>query len=727
MFLLEDLDMRAHIVALVAAFLVCGLSTARPQGSAGEITITILYDNTVFTPGTTADWGFSCFIQGGGDTILYDAGANGAILLANADTLGMNLSSAKKIFLSHDHYDHAGGLTSALAKAPGLPVFVGALFAPSVVEAIAHDGGQPMPVTGPVEVSSGRYSTGELHSSIGVYEHSLVMDTDSGLVVVVGCSHPGIIEILKRVKAGLGREIFAVFGGFHLLDLTQPQVETIIGELRNLGVRKCGATHCTGEGPIQWISQAYGSDFLPMGVGQVLRFSASTIPLNGAAMWISSAAVNFGDVELGGKQDTVALTVENITPRPLIVSEISHSDTTFQLLGIPQLPVTILSGIPLVVRAVFHPIASVSYTDTVRIVSDDAMSPARVIPMSGEGFVVAPALENSLYGFGGQTDSGNVRIVDPATGAARLVGPSNCVQIVGASISPSAGEIVALAPSGSSTALVRLSASGGHFATIAQWPSLGWKGIAFRKDTLYVTRSSRMYRWDAKNLAGTLVATFPVQYVFSGLAYRSRQDDFMASVGGIGSATDSLYKIDPSTWTITAVGSLGMKHVVGIVSDDAENLFGVLTSGTSESVLLRIDPGSGAATTIGTMGAAGIMALASRGVVTGAGMPDVLPAVFWLSQNYPNPFNPSTTIMYALPERSYVRLTVFNTLGQQVATLVQGEQEAGYHEVQFDGSGLASGVYLYRLQVRGSDSAAPRDSKSGAGEFVQTRKLVLLQ
>ncbi len=89
-----------------------------------------------------------------------------------------------------------------------------------------------------------------------------------------------------------------------------------------------------------------------------------------------------------------------------------------------------------------------------------------------------------------------------------------------------------------------------------------------------------------------------------------------------------------------------------------------------------------------------------------------VPVSFRLEQNYPNPFNPSTTIRYGLPNRSYVTLTVFNPLGQQVATLVQDEQEAGYHEVQFDASGLASGVYLYRLQ---------------AGDFVQTRKLVFVR
>ena len=83
-----------------------------------------------------------------------------------------------------------------------------------------------------------------------------------------------------------------------------------------------------------------------------------------------------------------------------------------------------------------------------------------------------------------------------------------------------------------------------------------------------------------------------------------------------------------------------------------------------------------------------------------------------LEENFPNPFNPSTSIRYALPNKLHVTLTVFNTLGQQVATLVNEVQEAGYHEVRFDGSGLASGVYFYRLR---------------AGDFVQSRKLVLLK
>jgi hypothetical protein len=98
-----------------------------------------------------------------------------------------------------------------------------------------------------------------------------------------------------------------------------------------------------------------------------------------------------------------------------------------------------------------------------------------------------------------------------------------------------------------------------------------------------------------------------------------------------------------------------------------------------------------------------------------------------LAQNYPNPFNPSTTIRYGLPNSSHVTLTVFNTLGQQVGLLQDGEQEAGYHEIRFDGKNFSSGVYFYRIQVRPLDSAIGRDSKGGAGDFVATKRLLLLK
>ncbi len=88
------------------------------------------------------------------------------------------------------------------------------------------------------------------------------------------------------------------------------------------------------------------------------------------------------------------------------------------------------------------------------------------------------------------------------------------------------------------------------------------------------------------------------------------------------------------------------------------------------------------------------------------------PRSFELSQNFPNPFNPSTTIRYGLSHKSVVQLTVYSTLGQSVSTLVNGEQEAGYHDVKFNGTNLSSGVYFYRIEM---------------GSFVQTRKLLIIR
>jgi hypothetical protein len=98
------------------------------------------------------------------------------------------------------------------------------------------------------------------------------------------------------------------------------------------------------------------------------------------------------------------------------------------------------------------------------------------------------------------------------------------------------------------------------------------------------------------------------------------------------------------------------------------------------------------------------------GVPTTVLEPGTLPGEFSLHQNYPNPFNPSTTIRYALPDASVVRLVVYDLLGRAVAVLAEGMKEAGLHETLFDAAGLPSGVYFYRLQ---------------AGGFAATKKLAL--
>ncbi|MBI5476358.1 MAG: T9SS type A sorting domain-containing protein [Ignavibacteriales bacterium] len=105
-------------------------------------------------------------------------------------------------------------------------------------------------------------------------------------------------------------------------------------------------------------------------------------------------------------------------------------------------------------------------------------------------------------------------------------------------------------------------------------------------------------------------------------------------------------------------------------------------------------------------------------VITDIKETGMIPTTYSLSQNYPNPFNPSTTIKYALPQASHVSLSVYNTLGQRIALLVDEMQEAGYHEVNFDASGLTSGVYFYHIQAGEQNSWKA---------YTETKKLLLMK
>jgi 7,8-dihydropterin-6-yl-methyl-4-(beta-D-ribofuranosyl)aminobenzene 5'-phosphate synthase len=99
--------------------------------------------------------------------------------------------------------------------------------------------------------------------------------TDEGLVVVTGCAHPGIVEIVRRAKALSGDPFYLVLGGFHLGGKSRREMEGILSEFRRLGVRKVAPCHCTGEQAIRMFRQEYGEDYLQAGAGRVIRVLAS--------------------------------------------------------------------------------------------------------------------------------------------------------------------------------------------------------------------------------------------------------------------------------------------------------------------------------------------------------------------------------------------------------------------------------------------------------------------
>jgi hypothetical protein len=126
-----------------------------------------------------------------------------------------------------------------------------------------------------VKICKDVYSTGNLTGIIN--EQSLVLDTPDGLVVITGCAHPGIVIILQKVIQLFSKNIYMVIGGFHMSDsaaFPDSKINEIIQEFISLGVKKVGACHCTGDRAIALFQEAYGQDFIPMGVGTVIQLSS---------------------------------------------------------------------------------------------------------------------------------------------------------------------------------------------------------------------------------------------------------------------------------------------------------------------------------------------------------------------------------------------------------------------------------------------------------------------
>jgi len=164
--------------------------------------ITILYDNTSNYPDLIPDWGFSCLVEAYGKKSLFDTGAKGEILLNNMKTLKVNPLEIDEIFISHLHWDHTGGLSSVLAINPISVYIPWSCPEPSNAREIIK-------IRDKTELHKNIFSTGEL---LGI-EQSLVVKTEKGLVIIVGCSHPGVGKILSSV-ADMG-EVYAIIGGLH--------------------------------------------------------------------------------------------------------------------------------------------------------------------------------------------------------------------------------------------------------------------------------------------------------------------------------------------------------------------------------------------------------------------------------------------------------------------------------------------------------------------------------
>lgn len=162
-----------------------------------KMKLTIVYDNETTRPELRADWGFSCLIETPDLNLLFDTGANGDILLYNMQELGINPNDVHAVVLSHNHWDNTGGLVSLQSVNPRVKVY------------------HPTFSTKPKKLLSNFMTTGVLDER-GIQEQSLICFTNKGLVVITGCSHPGLENVLD-IARNYGK-IYGVVGGFHGFD-----------------------------------------------------------------------------------------------------------------------------------------------------------------------------------------------------------------------------------------------------------------------------------------------------------------------------------------------------------------------------------------------------------------------------------------------------------------------------------------------------------------------------
>jgi 7,8-dihydropterin-6-yl-methyl-4-(beta-D-ribofuranosyl)aminobenzene 5'-phosphate synthase len=273
--------------------------------------ITILCENLVGRLVGSGEHGFSAFIETDQGNYLFDTGS-GRSIIPNSLTLNKDLRSIRKIFLSHGHYDHTGGLSEVLKVKGKVDVhahphvfldriavlkegdretkrFIGIRYKRRYLESL---GAHFILNTDFTEVEKGLFLTGEVPRQttfekpdprlfsemdgkrthdLFLDDQSLVLDTEKGIVLILGCAHAGMINIIHHVINKMGKENFhAILGGTHLDFLTPEQLEESIKSLKKMEVQKIGVSHCTGMRAAFRLHQEFGDQFFYGCVGSVL-------------------------------------------------------------------------------------------------------------------------------------------------------------------------------------------------------------------------------------------------------------------------------------------------------------------------------------------------------------------------------------------------------------------------------------------------------------------------
>lgn len=261
--------LNALTTRLLTVILVSGTVIAA-RAADPELEIRVIYDNTSAREDVPADWGFSSVVTFRGRRALFDSGTKPDLFLDNLKKMGVEPSSIETAMISHQHPDHRNGVYKLYPLHRRMSVHFLEVFYDKAFSEAAAIGMRVEREMRPYELIPGAYSTGMIPGDPP--EQSLAIETSKGIVLIVGCSHPGVVTIVEKVREQRGVDsIRLLLGGMHMFRQDEAQIREQIGRLKELKVQRVMPAHCSGEPAAALFQEMYGSNFERLGAGKVLR------------------------------------------------------------------------------------------------------------------------------------------------------------------------------------------------------------------------------------------------------------------------------------------------------------------------------------------------------------------------------------------------------------------------------------------------------------------------